>query len=140
MIKKLTLTDYIDLNFILIGISSHERDIQFCFKLNRLLNLDLNRVEDVQYLHSKEKHEVNFSCFQYIDPDTELEYTVYTNRNGNICLLPELKQTDYLLKVSGDIELADPQEIIEKLKSLPEVLTTRSINPSTTKLIENLSI
>jgi hypothetical protein len=140
MIKKVTLTNYIDLNFILIGISSHERDFRFCFKLNQLLNLDLVRIDDIQFLHSKEKYELFFSCFQYTDPDTELEYTVYTNRNGSICLLPDLKQTDYLLRISGDIELANPQEIINAIKTLPEVLTAVRINPSNTKLIENILI
>jgi hypothetical protein len=140
MIKKVTLTNYIDLNFILIGISSHERDIRFCFLLNHLLNLDLERIEDVRLLHSKEKHELTFSCFQYVDQDTELEYTVYSNRCGSISLLPDLKQTDYLLKISGDIELCDSDELISRLKSMPEVLTTLMLNPSKIKLIENLLI
>ncbi|MCB0820006.1 MAG: IPExxxVDY family protein [Bacteroidetes bacterium] len=138
--KKITLTDYIDLNFILIGISSHERDIRFCFKLNHLLQLDLERIEDVELIQQKTKSELSFSCFQFIDPDTELEYTVYANRCGSVSLLPGLRQTDYLLKISGDIELADPIEIINKLKTLPEVLTAVNINPSETKLIENILI
>ncbi|MEX1189068.1 MAG: IPExxxVDY family protein [Bacteroidia bacterium] len=138
--KKLTLTNYISFDFALYGICSQEDDFKLCWCLNKALNIDFARIDDIVLLHPKHKNPITFSCFSFHEPETELDYYLMSNRSDSNWLLPEQKQTDFLLKVGGENELYDDENTLRKIKSLPQVMTAFSLNPQSIKSIENILI
>ncbi len=136
--KKLTLTNYIDFDFALFGICSQEDDFKICWCLNKALGLDFERVSDIELLQSKQKNQVNFACFFFHDSETELDYYLIANRNGNSWLIPEQKQTDYFLRIVGESELYNDELILKLIKNLPQVMTAFILNPESIKSIENI--
>jgi hypothetical protein len=136
--KKLTLTNYIDLDFALFGICSQEDDFKICWCLNKALALDFERVSDIELLQAKNKNQINFACFFYHDAETELDYYLISNRNGNNLLVPEQKQTDYLLRIVGEPELYDENSVLKSIKTLPQVMTAFLLKPESLKSIENI--
>ncbi len=136
--KKLTLTNYIDFDFALFGICSQEDDFKICWCLNKALGLDFERVSDIELLQSKQKNQVNFACFFFRDSETELDYYLIANRNGNSWLIPEQKQTDYFLRIVGESELYNDELILKLIKNLPQVMTAFILNPESIKSIENI--
>ena len=138
MKKKFTLNDYIDYDFSLIGICSHEEDFKLCFQLNKILGIDFERVRDIEIVLPKQGNVVSFSCFEFNDTEVDMVWYLISNRNPAANLLPDQKQTDYLLRIVGEPEQIDPLEILAKIKELSIVLTAFIIQPQDVKSIENI--
>ena len=139
MIKKITLTDYIDYEFVLIGICSQLDDFKLCWHLNKHLDIDLIRdVNDISSVHQKKKVDIFFSLFNHIDAENNLHYSIISNKSLSINLIPEQKQTDYFLKIVGEIDLIDQSEIVKKIKQIENVITAFSIDISSLKSKENI--
>jgi hypothetical protein len=140
VMKKIILTNYIDFDFALIGICCQDDDFKIAFNLNKSLELDFERIKDIELLIGKQKNQVNFSCFLYVEPETELEYYLITNRGANGVLVPEHKQIDYLLRIVGEPELYNSQIILERIMELPHVKTAILMDAKSIKSIENILI
>jgi len=140
VMKKIILTDYIDFDFALIGICSQDDDFKMAFCLNKSLELDFERVKDIELISGKQKNQINFSCFYYLEPDSELEYYLITNRGSNGVLIPEHKQIDYLLRIVGENELYDDERILDKILEMPQVLTAILMDAKSIKSIENILV
>jgi hypothetical protein len=138
--KKIILTNYIDFDFSLIGICSQDDDFKIAFNLNKTLELDFERIKDIELLVGKQKNQVNFSCFLYEEPETELNYYLITNRGANGVLVPEHKQIDYLLRIVGEPELYDAEVILEKIREMPQVITAILMDAKSIKSIENILV
>jgi hypothetical protein len=136
--KKLVLTDYIDYEFILIGICSQLDDYKLCWQLNKQLEIDLIRdVNDISSLHQKKKVDIFFSLFNHIDKENDLHYSIISNKSLSVNLIPEQKQTDYFLKISGEIEVLDSSVIVKKIKSIDNILAAFLIDINTLKSKDN---
>jgi len=53
-------------------------------------------------------------------------------------LLPELKEYDYVLQITGALQQLYPQELVNKLLRIPLVQYVKQFDPLTLKLKENL--
>lgn len=140
VMKKIILTDYIDFDFALIGICSQEDDFKMAFGLNKTLELDFVRVDDIDLISGKEKNQINFSCFHYFEQDTELDYYLITNRGSTGVLVPEHKKIDYLLRIVGEQELYDDEAILQKILGMPTVMTAILMDAKSIKSIENILV
>lgn len=137
--KKIILTDYIDYEFVLIGICSQLDDFKLCWHLNKQLGTDFFRDQnDISSLHPKKKVDIFFSLFHHIDTECGLNYSIISNKSLSINLIPEQKQIDYFLKITGETDLIDSIEIIKKLKEIDKVITAYPIDVSTLKSKENI--
>jgi hypothetical protein len=138
MTKKFTLNNYVDYDFSLIGICSQEEDFKLCFHLNQALQLDFERIRDIEIVLPKQGNVVSFSCFEYKDVEADLDWYLIANRNPASNLVANQKQTDYLLRIVGEQELIDPEEIVDRIRELSCVLTAFIIQPQDVKNIENI--
>lgn len=138
--KKITLNDYIDTSFFLVGICSHDDDFKLCWHLNKALEVDFERVDDIDLFEPKQSISIKFSCFHFVDPDSELEYYLISNRNSSGFLIPEQSKTDYFLRIDGDRSQFDEINVLKSIRSIPKVLTTFKIDPNSLKSIENIII
>ena len=115
---KHTLEIEYDYDFVLIGISSHEKDYRICWAINNKLGLDLVKTEPLEIKDKKQDELSHFSLFIFEQPDEFKEYFVIANRSEKGLLIPEQKQVDYFFIIRGE---DDDDVIIEKIKQIKEI-------------------
>jgi hypothetical protein len=134
--SKILLSIEEDYDFILIGISCHTKDYRLCWEINKSLNTDLKRTEDLEI---SKKGEVNsFSFYEFIDEDNYVEYYLISNLGSNGYLIPEQKKVDFFLLLKGNTSTNQAKDIIGRINSLSLVLTSFNIDPNQLKSKHNL--
>ena len=160
---KHTLEIEYDYDFVLIGISSHEKDYRFCWALNNKLNIELVKQESLEIKGKKQTTPSYFSFFTFDDADQFTEYSVLANfseskslastentlfetagkakdggQSENEFLIPEHKQMNYLFVIRGEMENEEVEELIKTLKEIDIVLTAVRIDVKSLKSKQNL--
>jgi hypothetical protein len=162
-LAKHTLEIEYDYDFVLIGISSHEKDYRFCWALNNKLKLELSKKESLEIKGKKQATPSYFSFFTFDDEDQYTEYSVIANfseskslvvaedslfgvsgkskqsgHSENEYLIPEHKQMNYLFVIRGEMEDEEVDEMIKQIKELDIVLTAIRIDPKSLRSKQNL--
>lgn len=159
---KHTLEVSYDYEFLLIGISSHEKDYRICWALNKKLELDLKKIESLEIKGKKQTTPSYFSFFVFDKEEDFLEYSVIANfsenksldsknnslfgatidsnehHSENELLIPEQKQMNYFFVVRGEVDDDEAEEIVKKIKEIDVVLTAIRIDPTQLKSKQNL--
>ncbi|MGQ0828200.1 MAG: IPExxxVDY family protein [Bacteroidota bacterium] len=136
--KKHLLEIEYDYDFILIGISSHEKDYRICWALNNKLGLELTKTDPLEIKDKKQDETSVFSLFVCERPDDFMEYLIIANRSEKGLLIPEQKQMDYFFVIKGEMEDEKIEETISKIREINFVLTAVRIDPSVLKSKQNL--
>jgi hypothetical protein len=134
MIKKshkLIIED--DFSFFLVGISSHENDYRLSWAINTHLKMALKRTDNLQIHNPRIKHDQDFSMYQYTDPETLLHYNLIANRCDNGFLLEEMKNIDYILKITGEADKNFATYLVSKLRKIDIITTAFVLNPEELK-------
>ena len=123
-----------DFDFLLLGISCHEKDYRLCWMLNKALNYGLEWTEELEIHFSHGP--VFFPMFHYEVPEDCSSIYLIKNRVGSGILIPELAQMDYLLKIEND--QVEHSKILETLRKIPHVLGTFDVEVSRLKSKDHL--
>ena len=110
-------------DFYLIAIASHENDYRLTWALNKALNLDLKKGEDLSFNHSKHKVLTNYSMYNYQDESNYLKYNLISNKSEKGFLIPDLKNIDFILRLSGSPENDFLNSFLTKIKKIDIVIT-----------------
>jgi hypothetical protein len=159
---KHTLEIEYDYDFVLIGISSHEKDYRFCWALNNKLKLELSKKESLEIKGKKQTTPSYFSFFTFDDQDQYTEYSVLANfseskqlavtentlfgtgekvkggQSENEFLVPEHKQLNYFFVIRGEMDDAEVEALIQEIRGIDIVLTAIRIDPKTLRSKQNL--
>ncbi|HEX8515258.1 MAG TPA: IPExxxVDY family protein [Bacteroidia bacterium] len=159
---KHTLEIEYDYDFVLIGISSHEKDYRFCWAINNKLKLELSKKDSLEIKGKKQATPSYFSFFTFDDADQYTEYSVIANfseskslavtgdtlfgsavksgesHSENEFLVPEHKQMNYLFIVRGEMEDEEVESLVQQIKEIDIVLTAVRIDPKTLRSKQNL--
>jgi hypothetical protein len=157
---KHTLKIEYDYDFVLIGISSHEKDYRLCWALNNALDIELTKTESLEIKTKKQVPSSFFSLFKYEDANEFKEYFVLANLSENKqhvskertlfnkeakgasstdgILIPEHKQMDYFFVIRGEVQERDLENLLAKLKDVDLILTAIRINVEGLKSKSNL--
>jgi len=163
-LAKHTLEIEYDYDFVLIGISSHEKDYRFCWALNNKLSLELVKQESLEIKGKKQTTPSYFSFFTFDDADQFTEYSVLANfseskslapatentlfetagaaqqdgQSENEFLVPEHKQMNYFFIIRGEMENEEADELIKQIKEIDIILTAVRIDVKSLKSKQNL--
>jgi hypothetical protein len=129
--------DY-EYDFILIGISSHEKAHRVAWGANQALELDLARTESYLISLKKDEPVSEFTRFTWDHPDFEATYTLLSNKGTHGLLVPEQREADYFLIAEGPFNPEDETEMISKLRTLNFILMAYTIDPQILKSKQNL--
>jgi hypothetical protein len=158
---KHTLQVEYDFDFLLIGISSHEKDYRICWALNNKLGIKLTKINSLEIKGKKQETSSFFSLYSYDHSKAFLEYNVIANISENKLsitkqhnlfnnkelkqeyvetefLLPEQKQMDYLFIIKGEINELEIKKIIKEIKEIDILHTAVRIDVSSLKSKHNL--
>lgn len=134
--NRLTLKYELDLDFVLIAITSQLKDYLICFKLNKQLNINFYKIDELTI-------ETNSSCsffsrYHYQTPESEIDLYLLANKGSVGYLLPEMKNVDYLMIIHNYISEEEIEQLIDGINKLPEIQVALELDPKQLKSKENL--
>jgi hypothetical protein len=109
--------------FTLFGISCHLKDYRLSYHLNLRLELACAKMDDF----------LGYSFYYCRDEDNLNAYYLLGNRGQESILLPDLKQTDFLLLVEGPVKKNQKDRLLEQIKEIQNVLTAFEVRFETIK-------
>lgn len=137
--KKQTLVFDLDYDYTIIGISCHFKDYRLCHFLNKVLKLDLKKMNDHIVTSKNNTEPKSFSFYKYASNNQELNFYLVANRGEQGFLIAEHKQADYLFIVENIEEDIDHTLNYEReIKTINGILTTYSIDYDSIKNKSNL--
>nr|WP_321221437.1 IPExxxVDY family protein [uncultured Psychroserpens sp.] len=155
-LHKILVDDFYDASFSLIAIHCRLEDYRLAYLLNKHLQLNLQRKEhDLDYNY----FDASFAIFEWENEKIDSIWNLVSNvckkeesalqSSGSLFanqstvtrtvnLLPELKTVDYLLKVSNEDRHFNEKLVLNKIQSIPQIITTYSVEIDQLKSKEHL--
>ncbi|MDF1574952.1 MAG: IPExxxVDY family protein [Bacteroidales bacterium] len=121
MVKKHKLGLSIEEDFCLLGVVTDETDYKLCWMINRSLEMNFEKQEDLQLFHPRLKQEQVFSLFAFHEDNAMITYRIIKNRTENGYYLDELKNIDYLIHIQGEINTLRISGFMQALGALEPV-------------------
>jgi len=138
LIKKHLKLEF-DLDFILIAVTSAQKDYRICYLINKYLNFNFVRMDDLEVnIYHNSAEPVAFSMFQDYWEASETTFNFIANRGMDGLLVPEMREADYFLMIRNYIDDNELNNIINKLNKIPEIVAAIKIDPKKIKSRENL--
>ena len=120
-IKKHKLEMAIEEDFCLLGVVADEPDYKFCWMINRELEINFVKLDDLDLYHSKMDADQQFSIFAFDDEDALVTYRIIKNRSDRGYFIDELKNLDFLVHIQGEINEDQIRTFMQSVNSIPEV-------------------
>ncbi|MEJ7780343.1 MAG: IPExxxVDY family protein [Daejeonella sp.] len=136
--NKTTLKFELDLDFVLVAITSQLRDYMFCYKINKQLGIDFSKINDLEMLFNADEELFHFSRYFYLAPESGTEFYILANKGTEGFLVPEMNKVDFFLLIRNYIDREDVKGIISGLNKITEVLVAAEVDPKKLKSKENL--
>lgn len=155
-LHKLFVDDFSDDSYALIAIHCGLEDYRLAYMINKFLGISLARSKkdlDLNYTSS------SYSVYEWYNAANDVTWNLITN----ICkkeeeslsssgvlfandkkitktytLLPELKKVDFFIKISNDRQRVNEKMIINKLQSIPQIITSYEVDLTKIKSKEHL--
>ena len=145
-VYKLDVNDFVDDDFELLGVHTTLECYHLAYFMNKNFNIQFERRENIDafefYEFDDEKNRMlwnlvaNKGVQDKKDTTITQESLFETETTEVIHLLPEYKKIDYLIKITDNTH--DIQNMIEKMKAIPQIITTFAIDVSNLKSKNNL--
>lgn len=132
-------------NYSLLGIHSTLEDYRIAYFLNKNLNLHLSRFkEDLDF----SSIDCTFPLFHYEDEATLTSWSLIANKHifvssedthqrnlfeeltNTSFLISEKKEIDYFIKINGNVNPNDLQNILNKINKTKQIITSYSLDPN----------
>ena len=121
------ITNDLSTDYKLVGISSSLKEYKLCYHLNNLLSCDFRKVSDLIFEPTDRTRKIQFSVFKAGEEDDKNQFIVFTNKNLQDVLLPEISNFDYVLQIHGKCEDDNLKNLVSGIKQFPEVVMTAEI-------------
>lgn len=155
-LHKLVVDDFCDSSFSLLAIHCGLEDYRLAYLLNKSLGLNLSRMpKDLDYKYFK----ASYSVYEWYNPESEISWNLISNvckkeedglqSSGSLFtsqnkvlktyhLLPEYKNVDYLLKITNEALYLNEKIVLGKIQSIPQIVTSYTIDIENLKSKDNL--
>jgi hypothetical protein len=138
ILNRKTLKFEIDLDFVLIAITTSLKDYRICHHVNKHLNFGFIRSADLEVDILRGSGPVYFSLFKYHWEASETDFYFIANKGSDGYLVPEMRKADYFLMIRNYIDGDDLEKMITALNRIPEIVAAVKIDPKKIKSRENL--
>jgi hypothetical protein len=128
MAKKILLKSRPDpVLYTMAGISCHLVDYRFLHMLNKELGFNFSKEEDLQVHLQAQEEAASFSLYVFKDEDQRNSYYLIANFSHDRVLIPEYRQTDFIMLIEGDFNKQRMDPLLKAIRSIPNVLTAYEI-------------
>ena len=138
ILNRKTLKFEIDLDFVLIAITTSLKDYRICHQINKYLNFNFLKCADLEVDILQASGPVFFSLYQYHWEASETDFYFIANKGSDGYLVPEMRKADYFLMIRNYIDDDDLDKMITALNRIPEIVAAVKIDPKKIKSRENL--
>ena len=128
----------IDLDFVLIAVTTSLKDYRVCYLINKALNFNFAKIPDLEVDINNNLVPVLFSIYNYRWETTETDFYFIANKGSEGYLVPEMRKADYFLLIKNYIDENDLDNLISAINKIPEIVTAVKIDPKKVKSRENL--
>ena len=128
----------LDLDFILIAITSSLKDYTLCHKINKSLEFDFEKIDDHEVYYNVDEDPLAFSRYHFFVEEGEMDYYLVGNRNSEGFLVPEMNKVDFFMIIQQFIAKDELDFMVGRLNKLPDIQVAAQINPLKLKSKENL--
>ena len=134
--------------YSLLGIHTTLEDYKLAYVLNHHLGVRFNKAS-FNLDFENEKSDASFSIYTYENSTHNSEWYLISNsekkenkvqEEGLLLsteiknyLIPEKKKIDFFVKIVEDIPLKDTQKLVNKIKSIDQIITAYTIDTNTLK-------
>lgn len=155
-LHKLLVDDFYDTSFSLLAIHCRLEDYRLAYLLNKFLDLNLSRMpQDLDYRYLA----ASYSVYEWYNCENEMSWNLISNvckkeedslqSSGSLFttqskvlktynLLPEHKNVDYLVKITNEGQHFNEKIVLSKIQSIPQIITSYSIDIDKLKSKDNL--
>ena len=138
MAKNIKLAFKAELEFQLIGISSHENDYHLSWAINKNIGLNLAKSKNLLIYNKQLKEQQEFSVFSFDNEDNFILFNLISNTSVNGFLFPEMRNIDFFLQIYDESDDKFILNLINKLNKIEIVNTSFIIDPKNLKAPEKL--
>jgi hypothetical protein len=128
----------IDLDFVLIAVTTSLKDYRICYLINKYLKFNFVKIPDLAVNLDEGTVKSLFSIYNYHWEATKTDLYFIANKGTEGYLVPEMRKMDYFLLIKNYLSENDSNEIISSLNKIPEIMTAVKIDPKKIKSHENL--
>ena len=128
----------IDLDFLLIALTSPLKDYRLCYLVNKYLHLNFVKIGDLSVEIHPGTEPVLFSRYRYNTEPTDTDFYLIANKGTEGHLLPEMPRADYFLLIKNYMDEKDFDDLLSGLNKIPEIVAAVKIDPKKVKSRENL--
>ena len=128
----------IDLDFVLIAVTTSLKDYRICYLINKSLNFNFIKAPDLSVDVRPGEPPVLFSIYHFNSGENGIDTYFIANKGADGYLVPEMKKADYFLMIKNYIPDNELDSLISLLNRIPEVVAAVKIDPKKVKSRENL--
>jgi len=119
----------IDLDFVLIAVTTSLKDYRICYLINKFLNFDFVKIPDLSVDINEIGEPALFSIYHYNWEASETDFYFIANKGTDAYLIPEMRKADYFLMIKNYIDENDLDNMISALNKIPEIVAAVKIDP-----------
>lgn len=138
ILSRKNLKFEIDFDFILIALTAPLKDYRVCFLVNKFLNFNFTRTEDLVLENIAQTGLSLFAFYHYSWEATETDFYFIANKGSEGYLVPEMREADYFILIKNYIDENDLESLVSGLNRIPEIVAAVKIDPKKIKSRENL--
>lgn len=127
-------------DFLLVGISCHEKPYRLCWAVNKALELNMERIDSLALSLKKNENPSGFPLFRQDNFENDTSLILVANRADQSAglLIPEQHQADYFFIAHGPYTDTDYERMLAEIKKIPFVLMSYRLDPENLKSKQNL--
>jgi len=123
----------------ILGIACLLKNYQFCWHVEKALNIPFATSADLQIGMEKNKRSYSFTVYEFIHPITSKEHFLYSNKHEGEFLLPELQHLDFIWLIRDPYnDLFEFNELQQRLRNIPGVQLVTEVPHERIKSRDNL--
>jgi hypothetical protein len=138
ILNRKVLKFEIDLDFVLIAVTTSLKDYRTCYLINKHLNFNFTKGPDLEVDINPDKEPGYFSIYNDSWEASETDFYFIANKGTEGYLIPEMRKTDYFIMIKNYIDSDDLDALISALNKIPEIVAAVKIDPKKLKSRENL--
>ena len=134
--NRKTLKFEIDLDFVLVAITTSLRDYRLCYHINKRLIFNFTKSADLEMIQAGMP--VYFSLYQYHWEASDTDFYFIANKGSDGYLIPEMRKVDYFIMIRNYIADDDLEKLVADLNKIQEIVAAVKVDPKKIKSRENL--
>jgi thioredoxin-related protein len=136
ILNRKTLKFEIDLDFVLIAITTSLRDYRLCYHINKRLNFNFTKSTDLEIIQGGMP--VYFSLYQFRWEASDTDFYFIANKGSDGYLIPEMRKVDYFIMIRNYIADDELEKLVTDLNKIQEIVAAVKVDPKKIKSRENL--